>query len=570
MALIYKACGKRDLFIYYPDISRHSPFRRYGMVILRESASKQSAEDIMEKWGLRELAEREKLVVAFPNPGKDGWKTEEPEEELQFLQEMKGTICNPDSLVLKFNEQGIPDFASMVGQWHLMNDTYYYIGIDEGASIVYELALKRPTEAAGIVCMGGNISEKSFTQVIQAPMPGWLLDAPGEMEEYLITQANQAEFVYETDGIKCYQNPINPLQSVHVSSGNSRKIDSAGFTDIYSNFLKKIRRTNTGANGNIELRTEFNKDTLEYYLEDTRLGCQDGIPRTWFVHVPGCIKQQNSKVPMMVFMHGGSDNPSEAADMSKFHEVGEEEGFITVYPWGSDSASWNCNLVESGKDDVAFLEALINYMKKHYPVDAGRIYLSGFSNGAGQAQVFAMLHPEMIAGICHIDSNWPGKRVGAVELKTEDVLPFVLGLEKKKEYDYLMPVWYTYGTREPSYPVYAGCSQQHQYDFWKSYNHIPIKETSPQDTPHPCGCGVEGDLRERCCPSKIYPDLCYDIQRFYTETGENLYNYVLVRDKGHDVAHMDARLGWEFVKQFRRNPDGSLSKVLEDFSHIED
>ena len=67
-----------------------------------------------------------------------------------------------------------------------------------------------------------------------------------------------------------------------------------------------------------------------------------------------------------------------------------------------------------------------------------------------------MLHPELIAAICHIDSNWPGIRNGASELTEQDKYLFGLAMEKKKEYDYRMPVWYTYGSREISYPLHLG------------------------------------------------------------------------------------------------------------------
>ncbi len=87
----------------------------------------------------------------------------------------------------------------------------------------------------------------------------------------------------------------------------------------------------------------------------------------------------------MIFYHGGSDNPTEAAEMARFHEIGEKEGFITVYPWGSNRCSWNIFMNEEEMDDVAFSEALISYMTVHYPVDPSRVYLSGFSNGASGA-----------------------------------------------------------------------------------------------------------------------------------------------------------------------------------------
>jgi len=126
-----------------------------------------------------------------------------------------------------------------------------------------------------------------------------------------------------------------------------------------------------------------------------------------------------------------------------------------------------------------------------------------------------------------------------------------------------LPVWYTYGTREPSYPVHDKCSQQHQYDFWKKYNNIRIKPTPTKENPHSSGCGVVGDKTEILKPCERHPHHQYDVQRFYTkdEWHENLYNFVLMKEKGHDVASMDSVLGWRYVKQFKRNSDGSVGLV---------
>jgi pimeloyl-ACP methyl ester carboxylesterase len=265
----------------------------------------------------------------------------------------------------------------------------------------------------------------------------------------------------------------------------------------------------------------------------------------------------------MVVSHGGSDNPCETADCTKFHELGEKEGFITVYPWACDLSSWNSDMGENGMDDVGYEAALIRYMIRNYPVDAGRVYLSGFSNGAAQAQATALVHPELVAAICHIDSNWPGYRDAPSDVDYKNVRPFVLGMERKKEYDYRIPVWYTYGSREPSYPIYKKSTQQYQYDLWKMYNNITVKPTPERDNPDPSGCGVPGDKYERLSPSGIHPHHAYDVQRFYTNDPEpkNYYNYVIMLGKAHDVAQLDPSLGWEYVRHYRRNPDGSLSEI---------
>ena len=155
--------------------------------------------------------------------------------------------------------------------------------------------------------------------------------------------------------------------------------------------------------------------------------------------------------------------------------------------------------------------------------------------------------------------------MGPAGLTASDVIAFRRARKKKEVFDYLMPVWYTYGTREPSYPVFNGCSQQLQYDFWKEYNHIPIKATPEKEACHPCGCGVPGEVCEELTPSEAYPGHRYQINRFFGVTGDhlNLYNYVMMHDKGHDVAPMDSVLGWRYVSRFRREKDGNLSLITE-------
>ena len=53
----------------------------------------------------------------------------------------------------------------------------------------------------------------------------------------------------------------------------------------------------------------------------------------------------------------------------------------------------------------------------------------------------------------------------------------------------------------------------------------------------------------------------YEVQRFYDSSDRNLYNYVVMYDKGHEVAPMDAVLGWNYVRAFRRLSDGTLKQL---------
>lgn len=568
MSLVFKKLSnsERSMYIYYPDYPMHNPYKLSSMTVLREDDKKESVEALLET-GLAKLAEEYKLVLCFPNSAQGGWNytlDSDKEDDLTAISQMQDSMNKEVDTSMTFNHLGIPTLESMLSAWHLMFDTRYLCGIGEGASMAYTFAACKPDAVAGLFGIGGSLSEAAIKQSVKAPMHAVLLGADKGVSEYFV-EANGAEAVDGEEVSGCelqwnyYRNPINKLQSITVSE-QSTPVTEELLQYMWQQHFAKVRRMNTGAHGDVTARTDLQKG-FEWFIEDCAV---DGTPHTWLVHTPESVAANpDKKVPLMIFMHGGSDNPEEAAEMSKFHEIGEKEGFITVYPWGTNRAGWNSNMFPDEEDDTTYVCKLIDYLVEHHPIDAGRVYLSGFSNGAGMAQVVAMVCPGKIAAICPIDANWPGTRVGASKVDYRDVIPMAIALQKN--YDYRMPVWYTYGTREPSYPVYEGCSQQHQYDFWKLFNNIEVKFTPPQDNPHPCGCGVEGDVVEHPYPSEIYPHHHYSIQRFMSEDegAENLYNYVIMHDKGHEVAPMDPVLGWEYVKQFRRNADGSVDRVEE-------
>ncbi len=551
------------MYLYYPDIPVRSPFKRAAITVLRDTADEASVQALLSM-GLQRLADEQELVLSFPNPLAGGWNytmdSQKP-NDIEDICELQYAMDKPDDEPLPVNEMGIPTIEAMLSTWHLMNDTKYIIGIGAGASMAYTMAACCPDNIAAVLGVNGVLCPAAAEKAVHSPIPVSIVNGDGLTLQYFL-KCNRAAHLTEDENRTVYRGKVNPFLYV-VWDKKAKGLTEAILNKVWKQGFSHVRRTNTGLHGDCARRINMPETGLAYYLNDTQL---DGKEHTWFVHVPATVKaQKNVKVPMMIFYHGGSDTPADAAEMSKYHELGEKEGFITVYPWGTNRASWNSAMLPAEEDDLDFSVKLIDFMVQHYPVDAQRIYLSGFSNGAAMAQTVAMVYPEKIAAICHIDSNWPGNRSGAAEVDYQDITPMRIALQRKKEYDYRMPVWYTYGTREISYPVYKGCSQQHQYDFWKLYNNIPVKPTPPAECPDDSGCGVKGDITETRYPSEIYPHHWYAVQRFLTadEEPQNYYNYVVMHDKGHEVAEMDPALGWQYVKQYKRNEDGSVGKAEE-------
>lgn len=568
MGLFLKKVARlnRSMYLYYPEFDRHNPYIVRLLTVLRPDASEASVQKLL-KDGLKELSEKKRFVLAFPNPLECGWNAELSEEgpdDLAALDGLLDEVTKEDDLPLKCGFAKIPELSEMLRQWHLMAITRYLAGVEGAADMAYAYAACRPENVAAVCGFGGTLSHRALAMAKNVPVTA-VLTCAGERAVSYFTSVCRCTEKEEDEQRTIYRNKLNPW--AYVVAGKSLP-ESYGqvLSKVEQETFSQVRRINTGRAGDLTGFTDLTGDEFTWFLHDDRLG---DMEHTWLVHVPTSVKnaaEKGEKVPLVVFYHGGSDNPSEAAEMSRFHELGRKEKFITVYPWGSNTASWNINYdAAPGEDscsDERFGVLLIDHMLENYPVDPERVYLSGFSNGAAMAQVIAMLYPEKIAALIHIDSNWPGNRWQPTQLEINDVPAMRRALAQKKDW-MRMPVWYTYGTREASCPVYQGCTQQYQYDFWKEFNNIPIEPTPAPGTPDAYESGVRGTVVETVYPSEIYPEQYYVINRFFTSdpTPENFYNYVLMHDKGHEVAPMDPVLAWNYAKQFKRNPDGTVGRV---------
>jgi poly(3-hydroxybutyrate) depolymerase len=573
MSLYRKRVGSagRGMFLYYPGASARTPFKRSAITFLLDACSGADVSALLFERGLAEFADRNDVILSFPEPTSRLWNfalSGGMDDDVAAFALFQAAMNTPDESPLETDATGIPTVNAMLRSWHPMNDVKYVVGVGSGASMAFTIGAAFPDNVAAMLTIGGELCAEALCKAVSSPVPVSIVDGGARATEYFL-RANGAELADANGRRRVYRNAANPSQCVVLGGGGNPRadislLDADLLQKTWDRMFSCVRRVNTGAHGDCERRMSLGRAGFDFALDDPSL---DGAPHTWFTHVPERVRERpDARHPLLVFFHGGSDNPAEAAEMCKFHEIGEAEGFVTMYPWGTNRCSWNSDMDPEREDDVGFAAALIKYAAGKYPIDPGRVYLSGFSNGAAMAQTVALAHPELVAAICPIDSNWPGDRFRPSPVDWRDVRPFAVGMEKKTERDWRMPVWYTYGSREPAYPVYDGSTQQYQYDFWKMYNNVAIAPTPPRERSDPCGCGVPGDESETIAPSREHPLHEYDVQRFFSRDDKpmNLYNFVAMRDKGHDVAQMDASLGWSYVSRFRRMTDGSLELTEND------
>ena len=90
--------------------------------------------------------------------------------------------------------------------------------------------------------------------------------------------------------------------------------------------------------------------------------------------------------PVVVDFHGLGDTAEGQAAGSRFRELADEEGFAVVNPTGQRGAfgarGWELSMLDQpGRDDVAYVAALVESLVAEQCADPDRVYLAGFSNG---------------------------------------------------------------------------------------------------------------------------------------------------------------------------------------------
>ena len=113
----------------------------------------------------------------------------------------------------------------------------------------------------------------------------------------------------------------------------------------------------------------------------------DGLTRQYLLHVPPRY-WSGGKAPLVLVLHGATQSPASAEQMSGMSDLADRNIFVVAYPRGTGNLPmWNAgnccgSALENKVDDVAFIHALIGKIESKYSIDSRRIYVTGISNGA--------------------------------------------------------------------------------------------------------------------------------------------------------------------------------------------
>lgn len=191
-----------------------------------------------------------------------------------------------------------------------------------------------------------------------------------------------------------------------------------------------------------------------------------GQQRSFLLHLPHGFDSTKT-YPLVLNFHGLLSDPQEQRRLSQMDTVADQEGFIVVYPKGK-RFSWNNRLgtlfFNGGRDDVGFVNALLDTLIKHLPINTNRVYATGMSMGGFFTYRLACQLEGRFAAIASVTGLMSGNVAVCCETAAS------------------IPVLQIHGTRDRLVP-YRGnkrtLSAEEVTGFWTTKNGCRVTDTIP-------------------------------------------------------------------------------------------
>ena len=144
-------------------------------------------------------------------------------------------------------------------------------------------------------------------------------------------------------------------------------------------------------------------EASNYFVTNRSTGSivSSGREREYVLHVPDRYDPAKP-APLVISLHGAGLWGAAQRDLSGWNAVADREGFLVVYPSGSEGHGprvWEPRPGATIPEDVTFIADLIDTLQRTYSIDPARIYANGLSNGGGMSFVLSCTLSDRIAAV---------------------------------------------------------------------------------------------------------------------------------------------------------------------------
>jgi poly(hydroxyalkanoate) depolymerase family esterase len=126
--------------------------------------------------------------------------------------------------------------------------------------------------------------------------------------------------------------------------------------------------------------------------------------RAYKLYIPSGYHGQ--ALPLIVMLHGCSQNPDDFAAGTRMNVMAEREGFFVLYPeqtaQANPSRCWNwfkASDQHRDQGEPSILADMTRHIVSTHDLDPGRVYVAGLSAGGAMAMVMGVNYPELYAAI---------------------------------------------------------------------------------------------------------------------------------------------------------------------------
>lgn len=142
--------------------------------------------------------------------------------------------------------------------------------------------------------------------------------------------------------------------------------------------------------------------TIDDHFLTREIETADG-PRMYKLYVPKRY-DKSRPAPLLVVLHGCTQNPDDIARGTRFNSLAEEKGFLVAYPEQPQKYNglkcWNwfdASHQVRDRGEPQLIASITQRVMNDYSIDARRVYIAGVSAGGAMALNVAYAYPELFA-----------------------------------------------------------------------------------------------------------------------------------------------------------------------------